>query len=74
MVKKATLVCSLVQEVLKCWLQFLLKIHTNYMKWKNTDVVGIKTHTGKLTCMGFLTYHEYHIILWITETQVKLYK
>jgi hypothetical protein len=73
-VKKATLVCSLVQKVLKSWLQFLLKVHTNYMKWKNTVVVEIKTHTRDLTCMGFLTYHEYHIIWWITATQVKLYK
>jgi len=31
------------------------------MKWKNT-VVGIKPHTGNLTRMGFLAYHEYHII------------
>jgi hypothetical protein len=74
MVKKATLVCSLVQKVLICLLQFLLKVHTNYMKWKNTVVVGIKTRTGNLTCMGFLTYHEYHIIWRITATQVKLYK
>jgi hypothetical protein len=72
-VKKATLVCSLMQKVLKCWLQFLLKVHTNYMKWKNT-VVGIKPHTGNLTCMGFLAYRDYHIIWWITATQVKLYK
>jgi hypothetical protein len=69
--KKTTLVCSLVQKVLNCWLQFILKAHSNYMKRKNTVVVvvvvGIKTHTGNLTC------HEYHIILRVTTKQVKLY-
>lgn len=74
MVKKATLVCSLVQKILYCWLHFLLKAHTNYMKWKNTVVViGFKTHTGNLTRIGLLTYHEYRIILRVTATQVKLY-
>jgi hypothetical protein len=73
-VKKATLVCSLVQKLSKCWLQFILKVHTNYMTWKNTVVVGIKMLKWNLTCMGFLTYHECHIIWWITATQVKLYK
>jgi hypothetical protein len=40
-----------------------IKGHTNYMKWKNTVVVGIKAHRGNLTCMGLLTYHEHQYFM-----------